>query len=284
LTADEAELCFRTGIIDTSTAQGQEKVDKIRRFLAAYQHMITDRDFMLSRKPDTFWCVNPAHESKKNYKYWNGYTFDCHCGYSPTGDLACEEIANTGNCVETGPFTATSIEFGKKDYWNDQKDAETWYAIDYVCKSNQPWCIEGHTHTLLDTLNAYIHGKINPWESNADDFDLDWVTNFLQYFICTHDTTLKYDSIHEGLWAKLHTRLRNVRSEQPNDMESYLEDRVGRTTSISQCNNEDQDDDNNLCDAVYESQTERLYTKVGGLKEDMQEEAGAKEAELDGAK
>merc|ERR1712151_1182410 len=267
---------------------GKEELEKIKRFLGAYQHMIADRDFMLSRRPDGFWCSNPAHEVNTNYRYWNGYSFDCQCAYIPTGEIACDPSANQGSCVDTGPFTTKTIDFGIQDLWFNHSKAKKWYAIEYICEASDEWCHENHTHTLLDTLNNYIHGDPNPWEKETEIskpgevFDLDWVTNFLQYYICSHDTTLKYggeDSVGEGLWSKFHTRLRNVRHDQPDDMETYLEDRIGRSTNISQCDNENQSDDNPLCDAVYESETERRYTKVGGLKEDMEKENVRKEYE-----
>merc|ERR1712151_573550 len=165
---------------------GKEELEKIKRFLGAYQHMIADRDFMLSRRPDGFWCSNPAHEVNTNYRYWNGYSFDCQCAYIPTGEIACDPSANQGSCVDTGPFTTKTIDFGIQDLWFNHSKAKKWYAIEYICEADDEWCHGNHTHTLLDTLNNYIHGDPNPWEKETEIskpgevFDLDWVTNFIQ--------------------------------------------------------------------------------------------------------
>jgi len=120
-------------------------------------------------------------------KYWNGYSMGCKCKQSST-DLT--PICQSCNINSVFPYNDGTYDdiFKKLNVSETPVLAMKFYGISYQDDN-------GVTVSLIDTLHNYVKGLSNAWDLWTDGtFDLDFVTNFINYNICSYDPTNRSSS------------------------------------------------------------------------------------------
>jgi len=97
-----------------------------------------------------------------------------------------------GGCLGTAvyPFGSGTFDtiFKKLAVGETTDLARKFYGISYQDNNDV-------TVSLIDTLHNYVKGLPNAWDDWTDGtFDLDYVTNFINYNICSYDPTNRSSS------------------------------------------------------------------------------------------
>lgn len=192
-------LCFKLGLLTADTTNGFLE-HKIHRFLGAYQHMLAERNYILGETQNQDWFCRMSGGTTL-YKWWNGYSYNCMSKRGTNNEIVSNDLCGPLADSLTPPFDVTQVAnptavFGLQNP-EQHAEARKLYGFDHDC-TGEPWCpAPGTTWTILDTLDRYVNDKSkvgdNAWvKYMSSDFDLDYITNFLQHYICSYDPLTKY--------------------------------------------------------------------------------------------
>lgn len=230
---DVDHLCYKLGLLTADTTNGFLE-HKIHRFLGAYQHMVAERNFVLAETASQDWFCRLSGGTTL-YKWWNGYSYNCNVFRGPNNELVANDLCGPNAATLTPPFDVTQVSnptavFGLQNP-EQGANARKLYGFDHDC-TGEDWCpTAGATFTLLDTLDRYVNDKSkvgdNAWvKYMSSDFDLDYITNFLQHYICSHDAAVKH-------YGETHTAAMLAADQVPHPAEIPVDKRAGSTYDVN---------------------------------------------------
>jgi hypothetical protein len=162
--------------------------------------MLAERNYILGETQNQDWFCRMSGGTTL-YKWWNGYSYNCMSKRGTNNEIVSNDMCGPTADSLTPPFDVTQVAnptavFGLQNP-EQSPNARKLYGFDHDC-TGEPWCpAPGTTWTILDTLDRYVNDKSkvgdNAWvKYMSSDFDLDYITNFLQHYICSYDPLTKY--------------------------------------------------------------------------------------------